>query len=99
MNGEGARQGAPDHELSRRSEGTTASGVPVKRRAKSHSRGRRVELPLSRLEEAELRRLVYRAYGLRKRDSEAYREALEAIETWWVETLPDRIRRLEEGQS
>jgi hypothetical protein len=42
---------------------------------------KRYKLPLSRLEEAELRRLVYRAYDLRHSDPEAYREALEEIET------------------
>ena len=59
----------------------------------------RVEPPLSRLEEAELQRLVFRAYALRKGDAAAYHVALEAIETWWAETLPDRLRRLEEGQA
>ena len=56
-------------------------------------RGRRVELPLSVIEEAELRRLVYRAYALRDGDSKAYREAIAAIEDWYVETLPDRLAR------
>ena len=53
------------------------------------------KLPLSKLEEAELRRLVFRAYPLRNQP-EAYREALQAIESWFVETLPDRLRRFEE---
>lgn len=54
---------------------------------------RRSPLPLSALEEAELRRLVFRAFALRHGDPDAYREALEAIEDWHVETLPDRLRR------
>ena len=58
----------------------------------------RYGLPLSRLEEAELRQLVYRAYDLRHGDAGAYHDALRAIEDWHVETLPDRIRRFEEGQ-
>ena len=52
------------------------------------TRRRRVELPLRRgVEEAELRRLVYRAFALRDGDPEAYRAALQAIEDWYVETL------------
>lgn len=50
-------------------------------------------ISLSPLEEAELQRLVYRAFALREQDG--YREALEAIETWHVETLPDRLARME----
>jgi hypothetical protein len=53
------------------------------------------KLPLSRIEEAELQRLVYRAYAIRNGDPEAYRAALDAIESWWAETLPDRLRRME----
>lgn len=45
----------------------------------------------SRVEEAELRRLVYRAFALR--DEPGYREALEAIETWQIETTPERLKR------
>lgn len=58
-------------------------------------RRRRIELPLSAVEEAELRRLVYAAFALRGKDG--YAEAIDAIETWYVETLPDRLRRMEEG--
>jgi hypothetical protein len=55
----------------------------------------RRRLGYTRLEEAELRRLVYRAWELRgdPEREDAYREALEAIETWYVETLPARLRR------
>jgi hypothetical protein len=60
---------------------------------------RRIELPLSALEEAELRALVYAAFAMRHGDPEQYRAALQAIEDWHVETLPDRIRRFEEGQA
>lgn len=49
-------------------------------------------LPMSQVEEAELRRLVYRAFA--RKDKDGYREALEAIETWYAETLPDRIERV-----
>jgi hypothetical protein len=59
------------------------------------TRRRRVELPLSALDEAELRRLVYRAFALRHGDPDAYREALQAIEDWHYETLPDRLRRVQ----
>ena len=51
-------------------------------------RRRRIELPLSRVEEAELRRLVYRAFAVRNGDAEEYRAALQAIEDWHFETLP-----------
>jgi hypothetical protein len=49
----------------------------------------------SEVEEAELRRLVYRAFALRERPrpDRLYRRAVEAIETWQVETAPDRLRR------
>jgi hypothetical protein len=56
-------------------------------------------LGFTRLEEAELRRLVYRAWELRgdpEREG-AYREALEAIEDWYWETLPERLRRAKTG--
>ncbi len=46
---------------------------------------------LTRLEAAQLRRLVYRAYALRGKPG--YEEALEAIETWQVETAPERLDR------
>jgi hypothetical protein len=51
--------------------------------------------PFDQIEAAELRRLVYRAFALRGDVARAheYREALEAIETWYVETLPERLRR------
>jgi hypothetical protein len=50
-------------------------------------------LPLSAREEAELRRLVWRAFDLRCKPE--YREALAAVELWYVETLPDVLARLE----
>jgi hypothetical protein len=50
----------------------------------------------SDVEEAQLRRLVYRAYALR--GQEGYEEeALEAIETWWAETAPERLARHAQG--
>jgi len=49
----------------------------------------------SDVEEAELRRLVYRAFALRGK--EGYQEALDAIETWWVETAPERLERHAQG--
>ena len=63
------------------------------------TRRRRVELPLGAREEAELRRLVYRAFALRDGEPEAYRAALQAIEDWHVETLPDRLVRFEGRQA
>jgi hypothetical protein len=57
------------------------------------------DLPLSALEEAQLRKLVYRAFALRNGDPDEYRRALEAIESWHVETLPDRIARFEAGRT
>ncbi len=57
-------------------------------------RRRRVVVEFTPREEAELRRLVYRAWALR--GEPGYREALEAIETWYVETLPEALRRLAE---
>lgn len=68
----------------------TRQGTPPTR-----GKRRRVELPLSAIEEAEVRRLVYRAYALRHGNPEAYTEALQAIEDWYYETLPDRLRRFE----
>jgi hypothetical protein len=51
--------------------------------------------PLDQIEAAQLRRLVYRAFALRGDAAKAdqYRAALEAIENWYVDTLPDRLRR------
>lgn len=40
-------------------------------------------------EEAELRRLVWRAFDLRGEPT--YGDALTKIERWYVETLPDRL--------
>jgi len=53
-------------------------------------------LGFTRLEEAELRRLVYRAWELRdkpEKKEEEYEKALRAIEDWYWETLPERLRR------
>lgn len=48
----------------------------------------------SDVEEAELRRLVCRAFKLRDgRDPAAYKAALQAIEDWQIETAPERMRR------
>ena len=64
---------------------------PVRHRGR---RGRRqVSLPYSAREEAELRRLVWRAFDLRGKPG--YREAIDAIECWYVETVPDALARLE----
>lgn len=60
---------------------------------------RRHALPLSRLEEAELQRLVFRAMAVRDVDREAFLEAVREIESWHAETLPDRIRRFEDARS
>jgi hypothetical protein len=46
----------------------------------------------SQVEEAELRRLVYRAFELQGKPG--YAEALRAIEDWHVETAPERLRRM-----
>jgi hypothetical protein len=45
----------------------------------------------SRVEEAQLRRLVYRAFALRGKPG--FEDALRAIEDWHVETLPERLQR------
>jgi hypothetical protein len=47
----------------------------------------------SRREQAELRRLVYRAFALRA--NAGYTDALERIESWYVETLPNVLARPE----
>lgn len=52
----------------------------------------------SALEQAELRRLVFRAHAL-KEGKPGYHEALEAIETWDAESLPNRLRRKEQASS
>jgi hypothetical protein len=43
------------------------------------------------VEEAQLRRLVYRAFALRGKPG--YEGALRAIEDWQVETAPERLER------
>ncbi len=43
------------------------------------------------VEEAQLRRLVYRAIELKGKPG--YREAILAIEDWQVETAPERLAR------
>ena len=78
---EGGPPNRPPHSLTTRRDG---------------KRRRRVlTLPFSAREEAELRRLVWHAFDLR--GEPGYREALEAIERWYVETLPDALARLEGG--
>lgn len=67
--------------------------TPERSRPPARRNRRIIYLPLSALEEAELRRLVYRAYGLR--GEPGYAEAIDAIEMWYVESLPDCLARLE----
>jgi hypothetical protein len=46
------------------------------------------------VEEAQLRRAVYRAFALQRKLSYAEAiEAIEAIETWQAETAPERLER------
>jgi hypothetical protein len=50
-------------------------------------------LSFSIREEAELRRLVWRAFDVR--GELVYAEAIAAIERWYVEALPDVLARME----
>jgi hypothetical protein len=59
----------------------------------------RYELPFSRVEEAQLRVLVFDAFALRNADPAGYAAALQEIEDWYWRTLPDRIARFEAGQT
>lgn len=61
------------------------------------TRRRRITVTFTPREQAELRRLVYRAWALRGKPG--YREALEAIESWHAEVMPEALRRLEEGRA
>jgi hypothetical protein len=60
---------------------------------------RKYELPFSRVEEAQLRVLVFDAYALRDGDPKEYKAGLQKIEDWYWRTLPDRIARFEAGQT